>query len=163
MCSVGDNGKEFGEVNLTCDAWQADNTDAYFAVTGHWIEEHAPGEWMLEHALLGFAQMNCSHSGSHLGQMLYTIVSRLRIVHKVSFLLHYHQFGLLTYDYIDRSDMSHAITRRTILQCYKNLPNAISSRPGLISMSSADRSGRRSCVLTVGISATFHSLFLLDA
>lgn len=28
-----------GEVSLTCDAWQASNTDGYFAVTAHWIEE----------------------------------------------------------------------------------------------------------------------------
>ena len=89
--------------------------DTYFAITGHWIEEHTPGEWTPEHALLGFAQMNCSHSGNRLGQMLYTIVSRLRIVHKVGFSLHYYQFGLLTYDCIDRSDMSHAITQKTIL------------------------------------------------
>lgn len=74
-----------GEINLTCDAWQADNTDAYFAVTGHWIEERAPGEWTLEHALLGFTQMNCSHNGARLGQMLYMILNRLHIVHKVCF------------------------------------------------------------------------------
>jgi hypothetical protein len=73
-----------GEISLTCDAWQADNTDGYFAVTGHWIEERVPGEWTLEHALLGFAQMNCSHSGALLGQMLYEILNRLQIVHKVS-------------------------------------------------------------------------------
>jgi hypothetical protein len=66
-----------GEISITCDAWQADNTDGYFAVTGHWIEVRAPGEWTLEHTLLGFAQMNCSHSGTHLGQMLYKIVNRL--------------------------------------------------------------------------------------
>ena len=68
---------------MTCDAWQAGNTDAYFAVTGHWIEERAPGEWTLEHALLGFTQMNCSHNGARLGQMLFSIVNRLRVVHKV--------------------------------------------------------------------------------
>ena len=81
---------------------------------GHWIEEHAPGEWTLEHALLEFAQMNCLHSGSRLGQMLYTIVSQLCIVHKVGFSLHYHQFGLLNYNYIDRLDMSPVITQKTI-------------------------------------------------
>jgi hypothetical protein len=31
-----------GAVNITCDAWQAGNTDGYFAVTGHWIEEDEP-------------------------------------------------------------------------------------------------------------------------
>ena len=75
-----------GEISLTCDAWQADNTDRYFAVTGHWIEECAPGKWTLENALLGFTQMNCSHSGVHLGQMLFKVISRLDIVHKVRML-----------------------------------------------------------------------------
>jgi hypothetical protein len=72
-----------GDISLTCDAWQADNTDAYFAVTGHWIEERAPGEWSLEHALLGFAQMNCSHSGVRLGQMMFSILNRVDAVHRV--------------------------------------------------------------------------------
>ena len=71
-----------GEINLTCDAWQADNTDAYFAVTGHWIKERVPGVWALEHALLGFTQINCSHSGVHLGQMLYKIINQLQILQK---------------------------------------------------------------------------------
>jgi hypothetical protein len=61
--------------------------DSYFAVTGHWVEEHAPGEWNLEHALLGFAQMNCAHNGSRLGQVLYKVCNQLQIVHKVSILV----------------------------------------------------------------------------
>ena len=73
-----------GEVSLTCDAWQAGNADAYFAVTGHWIEEQAPGEWTIEQALLGFVQMNMAHNGVQLGQALYKVCNRLQIVHKVS-------------------------------------------------------------------------------
>ncbi|KAG6883164.1 hypothetical protein C0995_012812, partial [Termitomyces sp. Mi166 len=46
--------KVTGEVNLTCDAWQAGNTDGYFAITGHWIEETAPMQWELKSALVGF-------------------------------------------------------------------------------------------------------------
>ncbi|EKM48856.1 uncharacterized protein PHACADRAFT_202308 [Phanerochaete carnosa HHB-10118-sp] len=30
-----------GEISLTCDAWQASNLDAYFAVTGHFIEKQS--------------------------------------------------------------------------------------------------------------------------
>ena len=78
-----------GQISVTCDAWKAGNADAYFAVTGHWVEEHAPGEWTLEHMLLGFVQMNCSHSGTCLGQMLYTVLNCLRIVHKVRHLCSY--------------------------------------------------------------------------
>lgn len=76
-----------GEISLTCDAWQASNSDAYFAVTGHWIEEKSPGKWTADHALLGFTQMNTSHNGVRLGQALYKICDRLKIVHKVSIFL----------------------------------------------------------------------------
>jgi len=31
---------------------QASNTDAYFAVTGHWIEEPTSGAWKKQSALL---------------------------------------------------------------------------------------------------------------
>ncbi|PPQ83391.1 hypothetical protein CVT24_006497, partial [Panaeolus cyanescens] len=78
-----------GKVSLTCDAWQADNGDGYFAVTGHWIEEEqgsGPGAvstWVEHEALLGFTQLNTSHNGSRLGQALYKICDRLRIVHKI--------------------------------------------------------------------------------
>jgi len=79
-----------GEVSLTCDAWQASNTDGYFAVTGHWIEEPQEGEWNEEEALLGFTLMNTAHNGTRLGQALYQICNRLSIVHKVrsNFLYH---------------------------------------------------------------------------
>ena len=73
-----------GKVSLTCNAWQASNTDAYFAVTSHWIGEQAPGEWTVEKALLGFVQMDMAHNGVQLGQALYTVCNRLQIVHKVS-------------------------------------------------------------------------------
>jgi hypothetical protein len=67
-----------------CDAWQADNTNVYFAVTGHWIQESVPGQWMVEHALLAFTQMNTAHSGTQLGQALYLACDHLQIISKVS-------------------------------------------------------------------------------
>ncbi len=73
-----------GEISLTCDAWQADHTDGYFTVTGHWIEERTNGEWTLEHALLGFSQVAMIHNGTRLGQLLYKVCNRLGVVHKVS-------------------------------------------------------------------------------
>jgi hypothetical protein len=53
-------------------------------VTGHWIEERVPGMWTIENALLGFTQMNTAHNGVRLGQALYMVCHRLRIVAKVS-------------------------------------------------------------------------------
>jgi hypothetical protein len=72
-----------GEISLTCDAWQASNTDGYFAVTGHWIEESHPGVWELHSALLGFTRLNNAHNGKRLGGALLKIVERLKIAHQV--------------------------------------------------------------------------------
>lgn len=72
-----------GEISLTCDAWQAANADGYFAVTGHWIEEKTPEDWVEHEALFGFIQMNTAHNGARLGQALYWTCIRLGILHKV--------------------------------------------------------------------------------
>jgi hypothetical protein len=72
-----------GEVNLTCDAWQASNTDGYFAVTGHWMEESTPTLWEIKSALLGFTRLNNAHNGERLGQALFKVVKRVGIEHKV--------------------------------------------------------------------------------
>jgi hypothetical protein len=73
-----------GEVSLTCDAWQASNTDGYFAVMAHWIRELAHTKWELESALIGFTKLNNSHNGIRLGHALFKIVKRVRIENKVS-------------------------------------------------------------------------------
>ena len=81
-----------GDISLTCDGWQASNADAYFTVTGHWIEESKPGSWLLESAVLGFTQINNAHNGLRLGQALFKICDRLGIAHKVcavNIIIHY--------------------------------------------------------------------------
>ena len=72
-----------------CDSWQAFNsyTDAYFTVTGHWIEEVKEGNWVEHEALFGFTQMNMAHNGVWLGQALYKICQHLGIVEKVSWII----------------------------------------------------------------------------
>lgn len=74
-----------GLVSLTCDAWQASNTDGYFAVTGHWIEDLGSG-WNSQSALLGFVRLNNAHNGVRLGHALYKVVARVGIANKVRFL-----------------------------------------------------------------------------
>ena|SRR5580692_7846223 len=76
-----------GEISLTCDAWQASNTDGYFAVTGHWIEESTPTQWELKSALIGFVRLSNAHSGERLGQALFKIIKRVGIERKVSSLI----------------------------------------------------------------------------
>jgi len=73
-----------GKVSLTCDAWQASNSDRYFAVTGSWIEE-VNGKWQIKPALLGFTQLNNAHNGKRFGQALFKIVSRVGIAHKIGY------------------------------------------------------------------------------
>ena len=73
-----------GKVSLMCDAWQASNTDAYFTMTRHWIEEVSPGVHEVQGALFGFTQMNTAHNGARLDHVLYKIAKRLGITHKVS-------------------------------------------------------------------------------
>jgi hypothetical protein len=105
-----------GKINLTCDAWQAGNTEGYFAVTGHWIEESTPSHWELKSALLGFTQVNNAHNGKRLGQALFKIVERVGIEHKVSTASYFvdiyrlikHRFRLVT---------SLATTPRITAQC----------------------------------------------
>ena len=77
-----------GLVSLTCDAWQAGNQDAYFAVTGHWNEEVSPNNWENHSALFDFTQMNTAHDGVRLEHALFKVIRRIGIEHKVSFLTH---------------------------------------------------------------------------
>lgn len=72
-----------GAINLTCDTWQASNTDGYFAVTAHWIEESSPSHWDLRNALLGFVRLNNAHNGKRLGQALFKVVKHAGIEGKV--------------------------------------------------------------------------------
>jgi hypothetical protein len=62
----------------------ASNADAYFAVTGHWIEEPTAGVWKKQSALFGFTRLNNAHNGKCLGQALFKIAARVGIEHKVS-------------------------------------------------------------------------------
>lgn len=80
-CLQGPNA--VSEVNLTCDALQVANTDRYFAVTAHWIEETALTKWELKNALIGFTRIANAHSGERLGQVLFKIVECVNIQHKV--------------------------------------------------------------------------------
>ena len=73
-----------GEVSLTCDAWQASNTNGYFVVTAHWIEEATSAKWELKNALIDFMRLNNSHNSEQLGQALFKVIIRVRIGHKVS-------------------------------------------------------------------------------
>ena len=125
----------------------------------HWIKEHVPGVWALEHALLGFMQIKCSHSGVHLGQMLYKIINQLQFHQKArTFTLSDHCLAHLLLVY--RSATLHVITRRIIPLCCKSLCSAINLRPGPALMSNAGRSGGHSILYHTN---TVHRLVPIDA
>jgi len=79
-----------GEVSFTCDAWQASNTDGYFAVTAHWTRESTPTKWELKSAIIGFTRLNNAHNGVRLGQALFKIIKRVGLEYKVSLCLCHH-------------------------------------------------------------------------
>ena len=106
-----------GEVSLTCDAWQASNTDGYFAVTGHWIDESVPTQWELKSALLGFTRLCNSHSGERLGQALFKIVERVSITQKVLIIsLCSFQFALTGTSQIGHVTCDNASNNSTMMQ-----------------------------------------------
>ena len=106
-----------GEVNLTCDAWQAGNIDGYFAVTGHWIDETTPTQWELKNSLLGFTQLSNAHNGQRLGQALFEIIDQVGIAHKVELVDMYVTLRLLIHY---RQVMLHVIMPQIILQLCRN-------------------------------------------
>lgn len=112
-----------GKVSLTCNVWQASNQDAFFAVTGHWVEEQSPGDWKLQNTLLGFTLMNTAHDGARLGRALYQIVKHIGIRDKV----HVHGLTLPSIaahilNSIRRLNGSLAIMRAIITPCSATSP-----------------------------------------
>ena len=105
-----------GEVSLTCDAWQASNTDGYFAVTGHWIEEPHPGIWELHSAFFGFVQLNNAHNGKRLGGALFKIVDWLGIAHKASEYDQWHCICAVTNHRYGRLNILHVTTHLIMTQ-----------------------------------------------
>ena len=87
MLSLNQSDAVSGAINITCDAWQASNTDGYFAVTGHWIQEDEPTRWECKSALLGFTKLNNAHNGKRLCGALFKVLDRIGIAHKVILLL----------------------------------------------------------------------------
>ena len=118
-----------GEIHLTCDAWQADNVDGYFAVTGHWIEESTPSVWEPKEALFGYTCLNNAHHGVCLGKALFKIVDRLGIAHQVRCSFHCKPFNIRLI-YFCRSATSHVTMQKTMEQCSESLQDKLKRQPG---------------------------------
>ena len=129
-----------GEINLTCNAWQADNTDAYFAMTGPldrgacaWcMSPRACFAWVHADQLL--SQWSSPQTDALQDHQLASNISEGEDFHSFwSFLAHL----LLVY----RLATLHVITQRIIPLCCKSSRSAINLRPGL----SGTRLTPRSC------------------
>lgn len=77
--------------------WTASNTDAYFAVTIHWVEHAAASTWAMKSDLAGFTEIPRAHTGERLGQALFRILSRISVHEKVRILVLIKYLFLLIY------------------------------------------------------------------
>ena len=68
-----------GKVSLTFDGWSSAIMKAYIAVTVHYIDE----DWELQADLLAFEELEGSHTGENLAEVLYTILETHRLKRKV--------------------------------------------------------------------------------
>ena len=116
--------KVHSDICLTCDAWQALNTDGYFSVTGHWIEEPCSGVWEAQSAVLGFIQLNNAHKGKRFGGALFMVVKQLEIEDSVSKLCK-QQY---CHSYISRLAMWPVIMHQIMTRWWNGSPNILRRR-----------------------------------
>ena len=68
-----------GKVSLIFDGWSSAIMKAYIAVTAHYIDK----DWELQAELLTFEELEGSHTGENLTEVLYLILETHRIKSKV--------------------------------------------------------------------------------
>lgn len=74
-----------GQLSSCIDAWTSKIMTAYLAVTIHWIDK----DWCLCGEILSFTEIESSHSGENMSEILYNVFKSYGILDKVciSFLL----------------------------------------------------------------------------
>lgn len=77
-----------GRISLTFDGWTSKIMTAYLAVTSHYIDE----DWELHADLLSFEELDGSHTGENIAEVLYNIVDKAGIKEKVSYLFCFFEF-----------------------------------------------------------------------
>ena len=68
-----------GDVSLTIDAWSSDVMVSFLGITGHYINK----VWELEDDIIGFKELNGSHSGNNLAEYVVECLIELGIEKKV--------------------------------------------------------------------------------
>ena len=72
-----------GHISLTSDMWTDLNQRSFMAVTAHWMAKGDSNQLELRSALIAFREVDGSHSGDNLGQVLFDIVQDIGIAHAV--------------------------------------------------------------------------------
>jgi len=72
-----------GRISLTSDLWSDLNQRSFMAVTAHWMARGSSNQLDLCSALIAFREVDGSHTGDNLGQILFDIIQDIGIVHKV--------------------------------------------------------------------------------
>jgi len=72
-----------GRVSLTSDMWSDLNRRSFMAVTAHWVAKGRTNQLELRSALIAFREVDGSHSGENLGQVLFEIIQDVGIAHRV--------------------------------------------------------------------------------
>jgi len=72
-----------GRVSLTSDLWSDPNQRSFMAVTAHWMAKGRTNQLELRSALVAFREVDGSHTGDNLGQVLFDIIQDIGITHKV--------------------------------------------------------------------------------
>lgn len=72
-----------GRISLTSDMWSDPNRQSFMAVTAHWIARGGANKLELRSALIAFREVDGSHTGDNLGEVLFGIIQGVGIAHKV--------------------------------------------------------------------------------
>jgi len=74
-------------VSLTLDMWSDFNRNSFMAVTAHWMAKGRTNQLELRSALVAFREVDGSHTGDNLGEVLFEIIQDIGIAHGVC--IHY--------------------------------------------------------------------------
>jgi hypothetical protein len=75
-------------VSVTFDAWTSKAYDPYLAITAHYVDalSDQPLEWELKSKLLGFEELQGSHTGANVAVKIIEVLDQYDIRNKVSFM-----------------------------------------------------------------------------
>jgi hypothetical protein len=75
-------------VSITFDAWTSKAYDPYLAITAHYIDAPSdqPLEWELKSKLLGFEELQGSHTGANVAVKIIEVLDQYDIRDKASFM-----------------------------------------------------------------------------